>query len=93
MAISKQMKNVLDSYFGPNKSVSGDYPIPYAGFVGSTRATVLRAEVEAEIESGKLDMHPAVLDSIEQLKETGKVSSHYFPWVIQRARELISNGQ
>lgn len=92
-AITKDMKCVLDAYFGPNKSVSGDYPIPYTGFVGRTRATVLRAEVEAEIESGRLDAHPAVIDSIEQLKAQGKITSRYFPWVIQRARELVANGQ
>lgn len=91
--MTKEMKCVLDAYFGPNKSVSGDYPIPYTGFVGRTRATVLRAEVEAKIESGQLDMSPAVIDSVEQLKTQGKITSRYFPWVIQRARELVANEQ
>lgn len=92
-AITKEMKCVLDAYFGPNKSVSGDYPIPYTGFDGSTRSTVLRAEVEAEIESGKLDKRQAVIDSVEQLKTQGKITRRYFPWIIQRARELVANEQ
>lgn len=87
--MTKEMIKILDSYFGTSASVSGTYPAPYSGFRGNLTATVRRADVEKSIVSGELDKHPAVLDAIEQIKKTGSVSSRYFPWIIQRAKELI----
>lgn len=86
--MTKEMVSVLNSYFGVASSVSGVYPIPYCGFCDPLTATVRRADLERSIMSGELDKHPAVLDAIEQIKKGGRVTSNYYPWIIQRAKEL-----
>lgn len=87
--MTKEMIKVLDSYFGTSASVSGTYPAPYSGFRGNLTVTVRRADVERSIVSGELDKRPVVLDVMEQIKKTGSVPSGYFPWIAQRAKELM----
>lgn len=46
--------------------------------------------ITKEIESGKIDRHPGTLDALKQLKTKGKITSNYFPWIKQRAKELLN---
>lgn len=89
--MTKEMEKIFDDYFGKLTKIDGEYPIPYQGFQGNRRITIDRTDIELLIESGALDNHPAVLDSINQLKQKGHVSSNYFPWIIQRAKEILAD--
>lgn len=87
--ITKEMERILDAYFMGKPAISGNYPNPGIGFPVDTAITITRAKIEQEIESGKIDRNPATLDALEQLKSKGKITSHYFPWIKQRAKELL----
>lgn len=88
--MTEEMKKILDEYFQGKESVSGFYPEPYAGYpTEHLRATVERKDVERQLESGELAKRDSVADAIKQLREHGKVTSNYFPWIIQLAKELV----
>lgn len=87
--ITKEMASVLDAYFMGQSAISGNYPNPGIGFPVDTSITITRATIEQEIDTGKIDIHPGTLDALKQLKTKGKITSNYFPWIKQRAKELL----
>lgn len=91
--ITKEMEKVLDNFFMGESVIHGNYPDPGIGFPVNTSITVYRANIEKQITSGEIDRHPATLDAVEQLKNKGKITSNYFPWIKQRAKELLKMGK